>query len=126
MATGQAQVHTDSAKPPSPDLWERAKALSAIVSAIVIPLVLLIVGNGFTRGIKERELQGKFVELSVQILREEPTKQDEGLREWATDVLNKYSGVPFTPATKKALIESTPLPFGPDQIGRASCRERVL
>ena len=62
MATGRPQGHTDTAapKPASPDLWERAKAVSAIVSAIVIPLVLLIVGNGFTRGIKERELQDCF------------------------------------------------------------------
>ncbi len=93
-----------------PDLWERAKAVSSIASAVVIPVVLLWVGDNFSKAIKERELQGKFVELAVQILREEPSKQANGLRDWATEVLNEYSGVPFSPETKKALIETTPLP----------------
>jgi predicted chitinase len=104
-----------SANPPSPinqvDVWERAKIISSIASAVVIPLVLLWVGDGFTSAIKERELQGKFVELAVQILREEPSKQDTGLREWATEVLNNYSGLPFSAKTQKELIENTPLPF---------------
>ena len=65
------------------DTWEKAKTLSSIVSAIVLPIVLLWVGNNFNKAIKERELQGKFVELAVQILREQPDSQAEGLRTWA-------------------------------------------
>jgi hypothetical protein len=94
------------------DAWERAKSVSSIASAVVIPVVLLWVGNSFTSAIKERELQGKFVELAVQILREEPEKQALGLRDWATQVLDKYSGIPFSNETKKALVERTPLPSG--------------
>ena len=99
--------------PPTPkptDVWEKARAAASIVSAIVIPIVLLWIGNNFSTALKERELQGKFIELAVQILREEPTKQAAGLRDWATQVLNNYSGVPFTLETKRALIENTPLP----------------
>jgi len=92
------------------DTWEKAKIISTIVSAVVIPLVLIWIGNGFTSSLKERELQGKFVELAVQILREEPSKQAGGLREWATQVMNKYSGVPLSNETQKALIERLPLP----------------
>lgn len=92
------------------DPWEKLKAISSMVAAVVIPLAVAWVGNGFSTALKEREIQGKFVELAVQILREEPSKQAAGLRDWATEVLNKYSGVPFSAETKKALIESTPLP----------------
>lgn len=98
-----------------PDAWEKAKTASSIASAIVIPLVLLWIGNGFTSALKERELQGKFVELAVQILREEPDKQAAGLRDWATQVLNNYSGVPFSAETKKALIDNTRLPSGSER-----------
>lgn len=90
--------------------WKVAKDASTIISAIFIPIVLLVVGNNYSSAIKERELQGQFVGLAVQILTEEPTKQTEGLRDWATQVLNKYSGVPFKEETQKALIENTPLP----------------
>jgi hypothetical protein len=94
------------------DPWEKLKTISSIIAAIVIPLAVAWVGDGFSKALKEREIQGKFVELAVQILREEPSKQEAGLRDWATEVLNKYSGVPFSAETKKALIESTPLPSG--------------
>lgn len=98
--------------PKRADSWEKAKTISSIISAIVIPMVLAWIGHGFTSALKERELQGKFVELAVQILREEPDKQAAGLRDWATQVLNKYSGVPLSAETKKALIDSTRLPSG--------------
>lgn len=94
------------------DPWEKLRTISSIIAAIVIPVAVAWVGNDFSKALKEREIQGKFVELAVQILREEPSKQAEGLRDWATEVLNKYSGVPFSAETKKALIESTPLPSG--------------
>ena len=90
--------------------WERAKSAATILSAIAIPVVVAIVGNSFSSAMKEREVQGKFVELAVQILREEPTKQDAGLRSWATTILNDYSGVPFSADTRNALIQHTPLP----------------
>jgi len=103
------------------DPWEKLKAISSVIAAVVIPLAVAWVGNGFSTALKEREIQGKFVELAVQILREEPSKQAAGLRGWATEVLNKYSGVPFSAETKKALIESTPLPSGFERYeGRSS------
>ena len=94
------------------DPWEKLRTISSVIAAIVIPVAVAWVGNDFSKALKEREIQGKFVELAVQILREEPSKQAAGLRDWATEVLNKYSGVPFSAETKKALIESTPLPSG--------------
>jgi len=39
------------------DPWEKAKVISTIISAIVIPVVLIWIGNGFTSSLKERELR---------------------------------------------------------------------
>src|SRR5262245_59200715 len=94
------------------DSWEKTKTLSSIACAVVIPVVLLVVGNRFSTALKERELQGKFVELAVAILREQPTEETKNLRDWATQVINAYSGVPLSPRTKQDLIEKTPLPSG--------------
>ncbi len=83
--------------------------LGTFGSAILLPIVLLIVGNGYTSAFKERELQGKFVELAVSILSQEPRPESRNLRDWATQVINQYSGVPLSPKTRQDLIENTPI-----------------
>ena len=49
------------------------------------------IGNIYTKTLKERELQGKFVELAVQILNSEPNPEAKNIRSWATKVINVYS-----------------------------------
>jgi predicted chitinase len=91
------------------NIWEIAKSVSAIASAVVIPVVLLLASNEFSRAIKEREIQGKFVELAVNILREHPSEDTRNIRGWATQVINAYSGVPLSEKTKNDLIENAPI-----------------
>jgi hypothetical protein len=47
--------------------WEKAKNISVMISAVVIPVVVLVIGNSYTSAIKEREVQSKFVEMAVAI-----------------------------------------------------------
>jgi hypothetical protein len=57
--------------------------------------------NQYAHALKERELQGKFVELAVTILRDAPKGDStRSLRSWATQVLDRYSGVPFDTARR--------------------------
>ena len=85
--------------------WEKFK----ILSAILVPATIALVGHWYTNAISEREVRAKFVELGVSILQAPPTHASTNLRIWATDVLNEYSGVPLNEA-KKDLIENVPLP----------------
>ncbi|ULN63143.1 hypothetical protein MID13_09380 [Vibrio gigantis] len=91
--------------------WEKLRVTSSVIAAVVIPIVLLFVGNEFTTATKERELQGKFVELAAQVLREAPREETTNLREWATDVINLYSGVQLSAQTQRDLIEQTSFPI---------------
>lgn len=91
------------------DIWEKSKSITTIISAVVIPVALLIIGNMFSRAVAEREIQGKFVELAVKILQEHPSEDTRNIRSWATQVINAYSGVPLSQQTKNDLIENTPL-----------------
>lgn len=75
-----------------------------------MPVVIVLVGHWYTSAIAEREVQAKFVELGVSILQAPPEKATKNLRTWATQVLNKYSGVPMNNETIKNLIDSVPLP----------------
>ncbi len=51
-------------------------------------------------------MEGRFVELAIDILRQKPTEQSQNLRDWATQVIDKYSGVTFSDSTKRDLIKS--------------------
>jgi len=94
--------------PTSP--WEKAKTASTILASVVLPVVALVLGHQFSAALKERELQGKYVELAVSILREQPKDGSANLRAWATEVIDRYSGVKMTTDTRQDLIQRTPLP----------------
>ncbi len=93
--------------------WEKLKIAAGAASAVIIPVVLLIVGNNYSTAIKERELQGQFVQLAVAILREEPTQETRSLRGWATDVIDEFSGVELPKQARQDLIENLSLTTAP-------------
>jgi len=79
------------------------------VSLVLIPILVLIVSSQHTESIKDKDVHAKLVELAINILDKEPAKDDTNIRRWATEVIDKYSGVPFGASTKKDLIEKVPL-----------------
>lgn len=89
------------------DITEKFKNVSIAISSIVIPIFVMLVGNQYTNSISEREVHGKFVELGVRILEEEPSDHTQNLRNWAIQILNKHSGIPIDEATRKELLDST-------------------
>lgn len=91
------------------DGWERFKTIATAISVIAIPVVVAWLGNNYTSAIKEREIQGRFVELAVNILKETPDESKKNIRSWAAEIINKYSGVPLNEETQKDLIKSIPL-----------------
>jgi hypothetical protein len=90
--------------------WEKAQTMATIFSLVAVPVVLAVIGYFFNTALKEREVQGKFVELAVAILKEPPQEQTRPLRTWATKVIDQYSGVPLSAETKGALVDKLTLP----------------
>jgi hypothetical protein len=88
------------------DSWEKFK----ILSAVLVPAAITLVGHWYTSAISERGIEAKFVELGVSILQAPPTSGTENLRTWAIAVLNRYSGVQINEATSRDLIQNIPLP----------------
>lgn len=90
------------------------ESLSKSFAAVVIPVVLLVVGQDFAAATKQREIEAKFVEIATAILNKDPgakpTAEVQSLRRWAVDIIDKFSGVPMPQETASALIQSTPLP----------------
>ncbi len=86
------------------NVWEKLKVLSTVAAAVLIPVVLGVIGNRYTQAIKEREVEGRFVELAVNILAEPPSEETKNLRLWATRVVNQYSGVALDSAATNEVL----------------------
>jgi hypothetical protein len=55
------------------DRWEQAKTISTIVATVVIPLTIAFSSNWFAQVQKDKELQLKYISLSIQILSSPPS-----------------------------------------------------
>jgi hypothetical protein len=75
--------------------WEKAKVVSAIIASVFIPLALALSGNWYSKSLKEKEVQARYIELAIGILMKEPTRENEQIRKWAVDTINHYSDVPI-------------------------------
>jgi hypothetical protein len=60
----------------------------------------------------QRDLDGKMIELSISILRAEPTSETIPLREWAIDIMDNRAGFSFN-RTQRAVLLKQGLPIAP-------------
>lgn len=84
--------------------WEKAKALSAIVATAVILMAIAWSGNWYGQLQKDKELQLKYIELSIQILSASPSPTNQAVRKWAVDTINKYAEVKIDPQAENELL----------------------
>lgn len=92
------------------DPWDKMQALAALFASLLVPLAVAFVGNSYATAMKDAENKLKYVELAISILRADPSKESQALREWAVEVLSSQSVVPLSDAAKRQL-RSTPLSF---------------
>lgn len=85
--------------------WKKAQTVAAVTASILVPLVLGIVGSNVNDSLKQRELALKYVELSVNILREPPTDETKSIRKWALETLNRHSEVKLDDDTQRELLD---------------------
>jgi hypothetical protein len=88
---------------PAKDTWDKLQAIAAFVASIFVPLAVVLVGNSYSRSMKETENRVKYVELAVSILRAEPSVGTAALRGWAVDVLQQQAIVPLSEDAKEQL-----------------------
>jgi lysozyme family protein len=92
------------------DKWDKFKIINGAIATIAIPAAIAFVGNKYSLSIKEKEIQGKYVELAVNILAATPKTDTEPVREWAVHIVSKYSGVEMSAQTVDKLVKETTLP----------------
>lgn len=77
-------------------LLEKIKIISTIISLLAIPIIIAVIGNEYTRAQKEKEINIRFIELAVDILKSESKYESENLKKWAIQIINKYSKLPIS------------------------------
>ena len=86
------------------------KLVTTIVASVAIPVVLFIVGKGIEGSVKSKELEAKYVEISVGILTEEPSPEMKNLRKWAIANINTYAEIKLPEEAQTELnTESLPV-----------------
>jgi len=83
-----------------------------IVSKILLPLIILILGYMLNESYKAKEQQlkqveinQKYIEIAVGILNGKPTPEAIPLRDWTIDIIDKYSEIKLSKEAKKLLKE---------------------
>ncbi len=84
------------------------------LSIVAIPLIIAFYSNRLTESINEKEINLKYVELSIKILSDAPRdstseksesdKNDsDNIRQWAIDIIDELAPIKMTKATKDEL-----------------------
>src|ERR1700682_2654185 len=102
--------------PSKKGFWERLEIIARIASSIAIPVVLATVGWFVQRSLAESNSRQEYVKVAVSILNGSIDSKEAPLRDWAVQVLNRYSAVKLDSRTQQALTAGqielpTTLPF---------------
>jgi hypothetical protein len=103
------------------DAWDIAGLVAGWTAALVIPAVLGVPGYYLSIILKNREGQTKMVELAIELLKVDPkpTDEDKALRNWAMDVIDKYSEIKL-PAEVRSNLQIKPLELATDALEGAA------
>lgn len=85
------------------------KQIAQIASALAVPLVLAFIGYLVQSSLADAGLKKDYVQMALGVLKDQPTKENEQLRQWAISVLDKNSPVPIPSALKSQLLTSKKL-----------------
>jgi hypothetical protein len=88
----------------SKDYYDKLQSISTVVATLLLPLVLLLIGNRFVSAEKASDLKLKYIEIALLQLQKEPSSEMEPLRVWAIEVLAENSPVPITKEMRQQLL----------------------
>jgi hypothetical protein len=74
------------------------------IMGLLIPATLAIVGYFVQNAIKQKEINGRMLELAIQILSEKPTEEKVPIRKWAVATVNKYSEIKLDQKAESLLL----------------------
>lgn len=85
------------------DGWDKAHILIQGFAYIAIPIVIFGLGLNINSSIQERAINVKYIEIATEILRDEPNKETDPLRDWAIKIIVEYSDIELTEEALESL-----------------------
>ncbi len=73
-------------------------------SYVAVPIIVSVAGYFVNLNIANSGLHKDYVEIATKILMEDPSEENEELREWGFEVLDHYSEVKFSDAAQKSVL----------------------
>lgn len=84
-------------------MMSRVETGAKIVSILLIPILIAVLGSIINDTISKRTLSQEYVRIAISILNAEEGTVDNALREWAVELLNQNSPTPFSAETRQRL-----------------------
>ena len=72
------------------------QSIATIAASIAIPLILAVFGFLVQRQLATEGLKKDYVQIATSILKENPNGQENELRTWAVEVLDRNAEIPFS------------------------------
>ena len=85
-------------------LLSTIQTIATIASSVIIPIVIAFVGHRYTSALKQREIESKYIELCMTILKEDPTVENARVRRWAVKVVNLYSPIKLNEKDEEEIL----------------------
>ena len=85
------------------DRWDKLKIISAFLASVFVPLALGLVGHWYTNAWKQADSNLRYSELAIDILKQPMMRENNAIRDWAIDIVDKNSGVSVSPTAREAL-----------------------
>jgi hypothetical protein len=108
------------------DRLDNWKQLAQIFSLIAIPIVLAVMGYLVQRSLAESGLKKDYVQMALGVLKEQPSKENAQLRQWAISVLDKNSPVPIPSSLRAQLVNRTPFAEFFNESGEATLKPTII
>ncbi|HFC6387751.1 TPA: hypothetical protein ACFNMI_000815 [Neisseria bacilliformis] len=84
---------------------DELKTRVSIFSTIATPIVIAIVGWWIQSSISQDGLKKDYVQIAINILNSPESNKNVELRQWAVNIIDKNSPIPFSQASKEKLIQ---------------------
>lgn len=95
----------DNSKSELPLLWKKIQVMSSLLASLLIPIVIGILGQTVNKSIQDNQLGLQYVDLALEILKEEPTIETSNLRKWAIQTVDYYAEVKLSDKVQNELQE---------------------
>jgi hypothetical protein len=77
-----------------------------IIAYVTVPIIVAVLGHLVTRSVATQNLARDYVGLGLGILAGRRSAENAHLHDWAVQILQTYSPIPFSADAKKELMET--------------------